>query len=264
MTSGPLARYHQVIAAVASSEGGLAAIDLAKTVDLPRSTAHRIAASLCEIGYLQQTQSGTYVLGPVLDEILALRLLASDKSRVFLPALRELVVDLNETAFSARLFDGRVEIIDAVTPNGRRRSHIYPGLGLRPLDKCSSSKAILAFRDPEEVEKWLAKDAAAALGLSVTGDDRQMNVELGVVRTNGYAVCDGEIDEGVFSIACPIYLEPFGVLFSIGVTGPSARMKARPIEELVDRVRAAADAARMLLVANAADTIGRSPNDPQR
>lgn len=254
MKSGPLARYHQVMLAIAASERGLAAIELAKEVGLPRSTAHRLAMSLCEVGYLQQTQAGTYVLGSVLDEIIALRLLASDRSRAFLPALRELVAELDETAFSARLIDGRVEIVDAVTPNGRHRSHIYPGLGFRPLDKCSSSKAILAFHEPDAVAAWLEREGFPAFG---DGDAQSLTVELGIVRSNGYAVCDGEVDEGVFSVACPIFLEPFGVLYSIGVTGPSARMKSRPIAELVERVRSASDAARMRLIAEASDEIGR-------
>jgi DNA-binding IclR family transcriptional regulator len=251
MKTGPLSRYHQVLSAVARSEAGLAAADVGKQVGLPRSTAHRIATSLCEVGYLQQTQSGAYILGSVLDEIIALRLLASDRSRAFMPALRDLVVDLDETAFCARLVDGRVEIVDAVTPSGRRRSHIYPGLGYRPLDKCSSSKAILAFREPGEVEKWLVNDGSAA-GFSGNGGGEPLHLELGIVRANGYAVCDGEIDEGVFSIACPVFLEPFGALYSIGVTGPSARMKSRPIEHMVERVRAASDAATARLVAEAA------------
>lgn len=225
---GPLARYHAVLKAVADSPNGLHAAQLARSTGLPRSTAHRLAVALDEVGYLQQSTPGQFELGPALDEILSMRLLASQQAHAFTPALRRLTLELGETAFCAKLEAGGVSIVDALVPSERDRAHIFPGLGERPLDRCSSSRAILAFRDESEVNHWLDQE-----GRNGGPDRERLRDLLGQVRKSGYSVCDGEIDEGIFSVACPVRLGPFGVLYSIGVTGPVARMKERRLDDVV-------------------------------
>ena len=252
MTSQLLHRYHRVLCTVAGADDGIGAVDIAKTVKLPRSTTHRLALALCEVGYLQQLESGSFELGPALDDILIPRLFNTHRSRIILPVLLDLATKLKETSFFARRQAGRIEIVDALPVPGTDRSYVYPGLGDRPLDKCSSSKAILAFCDNDDVEAWL-KDGAHDGNVPSSGVEiAAFKQELGSIRDAGYAVCDGEIDEGVFSVACPIFVEPFGVIYSIGVTGPTARMKTRPMEDIVGCVRAAADLAATRLVAHAA------------
>lgn len=253
---GPLARYHTVLIAVAGAPGGMQSAELARATGLPRSTAHRLATSLDEIGYLHQTVPGQYELGPALDEILSRRLLASQQAHAFVPALRRLTLDLGETAFCAKLECGSVAIIDALVPSRRDRAHIFPGLGERPLDRCSSSRAILAFRDDAEVDHWLDRE-----GGGNPSDRAGLRTVLDQVRKSGYSICDGEIDEGVFSVACPVYLEPFGVLYSIGVTGPAARMKERSLDDMVSVI---AEAAREASVAVAADVTARARKSPRR
>lgn len=253
---GPLARYHAVLIAVAEAPGGMQSAELARATGLPRSTAHRLATSLDEIGYLHQTVPGQYELGPALDEILSRRLLASQQAHAFVPALRRLTLDLGETAFCAKLECGSVAIIDALVPSQRDRAHIFPGLGERPLDRCSSSRAILAFRDDAEVDHWLDRE-----GRGNPSDRASLRTVLDQVRKSGYSICDGEIDEGIFSVACPVYLEPFGVLYSIGVTGPVARMKERSLDDMVSAI---AEAAREASVAVTADVTARARKSPRR
>lgn len=231
---GPLARYHAVLKAVAGS-AGITASDLARVTGLPRSTAHRLATALEEIGYLHQSVPGHYELGPQLDKILLRRLLSSQSAQPFTPALRRLVSELGETAFCAKLDGGQVSIFDAVVPSDRDLAHVYPGLGERPLDRCSSSRAILAFREDAEIEQWLSQNAEG-----VTVGRSELRDTLDQVRATGYSICDGEIHEGIFSVACPVHLGPIGVVYSIGITGPSARMKIRDIGSLVSTISSAA------------------------
>lgn len=254
---GPLARYHAVLKAVADSPSGLQAGQLARSLGLPRSTAHRLAVALDEVGYLQQSRVGHFELGPALDEILSKRLLASQQVHAFTPALRRLTLELGETAFCAKLEGGGVAIIDALVPSERDRAHIFPGLGERPLDRCSSSRAILAFRDDSEVNRWLDHE-----GRGKGGADRdRLRDLLGEVRRSGYSVCDGEIDEGIFSVACPVMLGPFGVLYSIGVTGPVARMKERRLDDVVSVI---AEVAREASIAVMSDVSARATRSPPR
>lgn len=236
--------------AVSGQAAGLTLAELAKTTHLPRSSAHRIATSLCSVSYLKYDPgTGVYLLGPALTELLRRSLVADNRILAIQPALEYLVTVLDETAFFARMIDVEVEITDAVTPRSKSHSYVFPGIGARPLDKCSSSKAILAYVEPSKVERLVAAGALvdiAGTPVSLT----TLKSHLRKVSRDGYAVCDGDIDEGVFSVAVPVPLGTLRGLYSIGVVGPSSRMKARPLEDMVARLREAAEIASSNLLNN--------------
>lgn len=235
-TPTPLARYHQVLQAVSGRATGLNLAELVKATGLPRSSAHRLATALCGVGYLTDT-SGQYELGPAFRELLRRSLTADNRLQAFQPALQFLASELKETAFFARFVDGSVNLAHAVTPTQAERSYIYPGTGERPLDTCSSSKAILAWTDERTVQELYE---AGNLPLDDASSLRGFLGTLQQVHRDGYAICDGEIDEGAFSLACPVSVGPMLGLFSIGVVGPSARMKQVELAHLVKVVQEAA------------------------
>lgn len=240
-TPSPLARYHEVLLAVSKRSAGLSLNDLVRATHLPRSSAHRIASSLRSVGYLEVDVAGIYTLGPVFKELLRRSLTADNRLNAFQPALQFLASELKETAFFARFVDGAVTLVHAVTPPLAERSYIYPGTGERPLDTCSSSKAILAYADQQLVQDMYE---AGSLPFEKNSQSlRSFMTTLRKVSHEGYAICDGEIDEGGYSLACPVPVGPMLGLFSIGVVGPSSRMKSMGVEHIVKAVRAAADMA---------------------
>lgn len=248
-TPSPLARYHQVLLAVSKCSGGLTLNELIRDTRLPRSSAHRIASSLCGVGYLETDAAGTYLLGPAFKELLRRSLTADNRTKAFQPALQFLVSELKETAFFARFVNGAVTLVHAVTPALTERSYIHPGTGERPLDTCSSSKAILAYADQQLVQNMYE---AGNLPFEGTQCLRSFMTTLRKVSHDGYAVCDGEIDEGAYSLACPVPVGPMLGLFSIGVVGPSSRMKAVGVEHLAKVVRTAAEMASAHLLEDSA------------
>lgn len=247
----PLARYHHVLLSVSNYANGISLGDLVDVAQLPRSTTHRIATALCAVGYLTQNEQGAYVLGPALAEILRRSLVAGARSAQLQPALRFLVAELGETAFFAHLVDKRIDLIEAVTPVSPDRSYVHPGIGERPVDTCSSSKAILAFADEATVRSVFDSSELAS---GSQYDWLDFNAALRKVERDGYAICDGEIDEGVFSIACPVPVGHLHGLFSIGVTGPRGRIKKVKLEKMVRLLHCAAD----LAATGLTDNIGQA------
>jgi DNA-binding IclR family transcriptional regulator len=238
--SNPLHRHHRILHAVASNAKGLSLSQLVVAAKLPRSTAHRMATSLREIDYLDlDDASGNFVLGSALVQLMRNSLVQDNKLPSFTPALNFIVGRLEETAFFSRLWNHEVDLIKAVTPSRKDQLYIYPGVGNRPLDRCSSSKAILAYLEQEEALSLLDPLARDTPGLDLAS----LMTELSQVNKQGFAVCDGEIDEGVYSVACPVFSGTGHGLYSIGVVGPSARLKSHDIHEIVDVLRSAADLA---------------------
>lgn len=238
--SNPLQRYQLILNAIASAGQGLSLSQLAIATKLPKSSVHRLATSLKEIKYIEVDElTDTFVLGSTILHLMRSAVLQDIRLTSFEPALNRIVGKLDETAFLARLQLGSVDLVHAITPKRRDRSYIYPGVGARALDKCSSSKAILAFTD-----RLTAKDILKPLVIDGKGNNlRALLKELDEVGRQGYAVCDGEIDEGVFSIACPVIFGNQETAYSIGVVGPSARLKAHGIHALVEVLQSAAQQA---------------------
>lgn len=240
ISSTPLLRYHQVLQIVAEHTEGVTFTQLAEATGLPRSTSHRIASALCGVGYLEHMEDakGTYVLGPALLSLLRSTALADSRLLAFKDALQFLSNKLGETAFFARFANDQVQLMEAVTPQPQNRSFVHPGVGPRPLSKCSSSKAILAYTSPEEVERLLNLEILPGLKEKATA--KGFLAQLRKVAQDGYAICDGEIEPGIYSLACPVPVGNMMGLYSLGVVGPATRLKAMPDGELARIVKSAA------------------------
>src|SRR3546814_1669294 len=136
--SNKLHRYHLVLHAIASSLNGLSLPELALVTELPRSTAHRMAVALREIDYVElDPLTGNYILGKAIVRLMRQSLMQDKKLAAFKPALGFLVNNLGETAFFARFTGQEIDLVEAMTPAGKARLYIYPGVGSRPLDKRS-------------------------------------------------------------------------------------------------------------------------------
>ncbi|NDW44019.1 IclR family transcriptional regulator [Ruegeria sp. PrR005] len=218
-------RLIQLLEAISGAARPVGANELAQLTGLPSSTIYRNLTSLIDCGFLEEVDGGKrYVLGMRFVKIALTGKADSHVISAVASMMRRLVSDLGETAFLARFRGGRVDLISLETPSDPTIPYIYPGLGPRPAHACSSAKAIAAFIAPLLREELLETRPLRFTDKTIVDPDL-IRKELSQVQRYGYAVCDGEIDEGVTSIAVPINIDRLGSIFSIGVVGPSNRIK---------------------------------------
>ena len=218
-------RLIRLLEAIAGAASPLNAGELAKLTNVPRATIYRNISALVDCGFVEVTECGNrYVLGMRFVKIALTGKSDTHVINAVSAMMQRLVKDLGETAFLARYRGGRVDLIHNDTPSDPSQSYIYPGLGPRPPHACSSAKAIAAFIAPELRQDLLDAQPMRFKQNTIT-DPKLIDRELNQVRRYGYAICDGEIDEGVTSVAVPINVERLGAIFSIGVVGPSNRIK---------------------------------------
>ena len=115
--------------------------------------------------------------------------------------------------------DGTLRVIAPEDPN---RAFIHPGLGERPMHACSCSKAIAAFSEEPFMEKILKTTLKAYTSHTKTTREMLL-VEFELIRDQGYADCDQEIDVGIASVAAPVTMGNIGAVFSVGAVGPIRR-----------------------------------------
>ncbi|HPF85927.1 MAG TPA: IclR family transcriptional regulator C-terminal domain-containing protein, partial [Aminivibrio sp.] len=68
-----------------------------------------------------------------------------------------------------------------------------------------------------------------------TGDDLKKN--LAEIRTLGYAMSWGEREEGILSIAVPIFNRKGEILFSFSLAGPASRFTEDTAKSLIPQIQ---------------------------
>ncbi len=239
--TGILTRYASVLDALAAAPGGLTLIEVVRATGLPRGTAHRLLAALRGVGFIAGRDGRkVYVLGPRLLRLLHLGQEPTAIEAAVRPLLDGLTARFGETAFLAKLAGREVRSVAMRMPASESQSYVQPGR-IMPVHATASAKAIWAFQEADAVAALLAEPRARFTEKTRSGA-AELRADLERARGSGFAVCDGELDPGVLSYACPVHLEGAGVIYAIGMVGLSQRLGRFAPEEVVAALQEAAEA----------------------
>jgi len=201
----------------------LSIADVVSALNVHRSTASRMMATLERHGLLEQTDvPGRYRLGLGLVTLAGLVLNRFPVRALARPRLRELRDQTNETAWLGMLDGHSVIYLDQasnrhVTVNvdwvGRRQA----------LTDGVTGRLLLAFQPADVIERLVDEAAPGAVGLS--------DVELASVRRRGHAVCVGDADDSYTGVAVPIHDHRGAVVAAIALGGPTYRVSPERLEE---------------------------------
>lgn len=195
-----LKRSFALLDAVVTSDSGLA--EIAAGLGLPLSTAYRQVATLTAEGYLLRLATGRYVAGPRL-----LRLLGSvdDKQIVAnasAPALGRLAARTGAIVQLGTLDNDMVTYRIKV---GQGAARLFTKVGMQMEAYCTAIGKVLLAQLPErDLQAYLANGPFVALTVRTIVAPDLLREELGRVRTNGFAVDDGEAAEDLYCLAVPV------------------------------------------------------------
>lgn len=244
---GVLGRYALLLDTLAATPAGLTLTELMQATGLPRGTVHRLIGALLEVGYIEPSDGRkVYMLGTRLLRLIHLGTPAQVIVSLVRPLLDRLSARFDETAFLAKLFDREVRSVAMVVPTSSgSTSYVQPGR-VMPINAAASAKAIFAFQESAVVTEAMARPMEKFTAKALV-DKAEIERELEGVRRNGFAICDEELDPGVFSYACPVHLDGAGVVYSVGLVGLSERLNRFSSDAVVVELREAAiEIARLL------------------
>jgi IclR family pca regulon transcriptional regulator len=206
--SASLERGLAILSAFSSGRPVLGIADLARTVGVTKSTAHRYVATLVNLGYVQQDpDTRKYFLGPKVADLGFAAIESMDLTRVAAPLLQALA---DETGFTVSM--AVCESRDVVYVDRRRstrRNTLAIDLNLHvgsrlPAYCTSMGKAILAYKDPQALRQILERSDMARRGPKTITNREELTAALAKVRQTGIAVNDEELAPGLRSFAAPI------------------------------------------------------------
>ncbi|MGO8956663.1 MAG: IclR family transcriptional regulator [Streptosporangiaceae bacterium] len=249
-TSPSVATAFRIVEMLASRPGGARLSELARELAVPKSSALRILNTLCELDIVRSDQeTKAYRIGRRMLSYAAgpLELAEPDLLREFYRIAAPIHARLDETIQLAVLsspdvmFLARIDstkVVRLVTQIGRRL----------PAHATAAGKAILAYSDSGEVDKVLAAGLHSRTDNTITDPGEFLRV-LEKVRMEGYAT---EVEEASANLSCfsaPVSGADGRARAGMTICVPTGRVGADRSAELIDAVRAGAQALSKALLA---------------
>jgi IclR family KDG regulon transcriptional repressor len=213
--------------------------ELAKSLKLAKSTAHRLASTLVESGMLEQnTETGRYKLGLSVFEMGSLVRRKMDFSSEAKPILMSLREKTGETIHLAILESA--SILYTNTLESRQSIRMTSDVGLRRSAFASAEgMVLLAFQSRQSIE-MLLKTRDPAIPRDVIAHAGTLGKDFAAIRNRGYAIDDEESERGLCSVAAPIRDYSGAVVAAVSIAGPAQRLNKKALTAFaVDVVEAA-------------------------
>lgn len=209
--------------------------EVAERTGLTRATSRRILLTLTELGYVDQ-KGRSFALTPrVLD--LGYSFLSSfHVVEVAQPPLERLVSEVHESS-SMSVLDGTEIVYVARVPTTRIMT-IALALGSRlPAYPTSMGRVLLSGLSDAGLDRYMDQASFERLTPHTITSPRQIRSIIRSVRSDGYALVDQELEEGVRSIAAPVRNGRGEVVAAMNVSCHASRVSVeRMHEELKPRL----------------------------
>jgi DNA-binding IclR family transcriptional regulator len=211
--------------------------DVARALALPKSSAHRLLASLVARGLVERDEDGRYRPGMAL-VALGLGVLEREPVvRAARPVLEAEARALGETLFLTAARGGRISVIDKVEAAGFLRA--APRIGEEvPVHATAVGRLQLAFA-PGSVE--LPRGRLQRFTATTRTDAAVVASEVARARRDGFAVNREEWTPGLVVVAAPVLVGE-RLVATIAVGAPSARLGVSDEARVAARLRLAARA----------------------
>jgi len=227
---------------------GRSIVDISANLDIHRSTAHRLLRVLERNNVVERTESrGKYRLGTLMLQIGSIALSDHGLCQISKPFLEELRNKSKETTYLSTYSGREVLYLDFKESIHGIAAMARPGMRLPP--HCTpSGKIFLAF-GPLDFRARVFRQHFKKYSKNTIINQDIMRKELKVVKSDGYAVCRNEYEDGITAMAVPIFTKGQSVVGAIGVAGPSTRLEN--IERFVADFKKSAGKISKVLGANA-------------
>lgn len=217
-----LARGLEIIRLFSLDTPRITTSDAANLTGLSRAAARRFLLTLSELGYLRN-ENDMFEPQPKLLELGYAYLSTWNFPQLVTPYLRQVVDQLQENC-SLAVLDGADVIYIARAEARRIVQSITISVGTRvPAPVSALGRVLLAHQPSEVVDALLHQRGLQAATPRTITDPLLFRQKLDAVNKQGFALVDGEFEEGLISIAVPVFGEYGKIVAAINVGAPESR-----------------------------------------
>ena len=230
-----LDRAFAVLDLLGESDTPLGLAQVALSLQLHKSTAHRFLMVLERHRMVERTLGGKFRLGLKLFDLGNRAIEQYDLRDRAQPHLRRLVTETVETAHLCILEGAHVIYIDKIEP--ARSVRMITRIGSSNPAHCTSvGKAILAFLPEERLNEILRRIRFERFTQRTITTPEALRTEIEKTRRRGYAVDDEEFEEGLRCIAVPLLDAQRLPVAAVSISGPSFRVTAQKLPSIANHL----------------------------
>jgi DNA-binding IclR family transcriptional regulator len=233
-------RAADVLELFLTSNQELSVKEISDKLGLSKSTVHGIIKTLEFRGYLQQNPDDLkYRLGMKLFELGNRVSNHFDLGNIARPVIKGLVEELKETVHLVVFEQGEVIYVEKL--DGPSALRIYSQVGKRAPIYCTGvGKSILAYLEEEEIERLLSSTVLEPYTEYTITDKEEIKKHLQIVREQGFATDDEEIEVGLKCVAAPIFDHRGKVIAAISCAAPKIRLDDNRLDMVINGIKQAA------------------------
>jgi len=212
--------------------------EISDELSIYKSSVHRILNTLKSRGYIiQEQETKKYWLG---SKFYSLGMIYKDKLKIenyVNRDMKELADEFNETVHLA-IYDelDYCNIIALEQVETRQRLSMTPPPGSRtPTHASALGKSMLAFSN-KDIQNTVINSKLEKYTENTIVSKKILKKELKLIKNQGYAIDNEELESGLTCIACPILDEKGEGIASISVSGPKGRILERK-SEIIEKLK---------------------------
>lgn len=193
--------------------------ELARRLDVHRSTALRLLRTLETERFVRRKDDGQYTLGPTIQTLSHASLEENDVRAIAHPHLVELGAIHGHTIHLAALQDREVVYLDKI--ESRHSIRMYSRIGLTaPVHATGVGKAILAHLRVAQLDAILGDEPYRRCTPHTITTRKELEQALAQIRDRGWVLDDREHEEFIHCIAAPVFDARGEVCAAVSISVP--------------------------------------------
>lgn len=220
---GTVGKALEVLDSVAAFERPVKFTELLEDSNYPKATLYRLLQTLVNQNLLSHDpETGSYSMGFRLIRLAHAAWEHASLAPIARPFVEELAADAGESVHLAQMDNGQVIFIDKLKATDRFETLAQAGQ-VAPAYCTGVGKAMLAYIAPKRLDIVLQQQSFFPYTRATHRSAESLLGELPAIREKGIAFDREEHEEGIVSIAAPIFISNGRVIGALSVATSTAR-----------------------------------------
>ena len=225
-----VSRALRLLSRLSEESNGMTLSELARSVGLAPSTAHRLLTTL-QLERFVRFEDSRWLVGVQAFNVGSSYLRARDVCFMARPYLRILMQDTGETANLALIEEDDLVYLAQVESSQMMRALARPGVKA-PWSCSAVGKACLAFMGRPEAERLINYQGVVQMTAKSHVTTKTLWEDIAKVQSQYFAFDDEEHAPGLRCIASPIFDSNSQVIGALSISGPSVRVSQTSMAQI--------------------------------
>ena len=220
----------EILELCSESSEGYTITEIAEYNGLAVATAHRFIQTLTGKGALTRTAAGRLEIGPLIVRLASRVDHQESLVSKIQPFMKQLTDQIQETCHLAILAGDNVQYIAKQECTRSLKINTYIGKQL-PAYCTALGRVLLSELSSNDLERYFSRTDLVPFTPNTVTEKTELLYILKKVSTNGYAMDDEEIEEGLRCIAAPVRNADGVMVGAISISAPKSRITGKRLKK---------------------------------